>query len=60
MKIMRQSKCGGFTLVELMGAVVISMIVILLLYKIFDKVQTVFVVSPVSYTHLTLPTILRV
>ncbi len=45
MKIMRQSKCGGFTLVELMGAVVISMIVILLLYKIFDKVQTVFVVS---------------
>ena len=45
MKIKRQSKHEGFTLVELMGAVVISMIVILLLYKIFDTVQSVFVVG---------------
>lgn len=30
---------------ELMGAVVISMIIIMLLFKIFDKVQSVFVVS---------------
>jgi hypothetical protein len=36
---------NGFTLVELMGAVMISLIVILLLYKIFDKVQSVFTVS---------------
>ena len=35
----------GFTLVELMGAVVISMAIILMLYNVFDKVQSVFVVS---------------
>ena len=45
MNIKRQSKHEAFTLVELMGAVVISMIVILLLYKIFDTVQSVFVVG---------------
>ncbi len=32
-------------MVELMGSVVISSIIILLLYKVFDKVQRVFVVS---------------
>ena len=35
----------AFTLVELMGAVLISLIVILMLYQIFDRVQSVFVVS---------------
>ena len=45
MKIKRQSMREGFTLVELMGAVVISMVIILLLYQIFDKVQSVFVES---------------
>ena len=45
MKKSRQSGHRGFTLVELMGAVVISMIVILLLYEIFNKVQSVFVKS---------------
>ena len=45
MKINHQSRRNGFTLVELMGAVMISLIVILLLYKIFDKVQSVFTVS---------------
>ena len=45
MKKSRQSGDRGFTLVELMGAVVISMIVILLLYEIFNKVQSVFVKS---------------
>ena len=45
MEIKHQSKREGFTLVELMGAVVLSMIIILLLYKIFDKVQSVFVVG---------------
>jgi hypothetical protein len=41
----RQFRRKGFTLVELMGAVVISMAIILMLYKVFDKVQSVFVVS---------------
>ena len=41
----RQFRRKGFTLVELMGAVVISMTIILMLYKVFDKVQSVFVVS---------------
>ena len=45
MKIYHPTRRNGFTLVELMGAVVISLIVILLLYKIFDKVQSVFTVS---------------
>ena len=45
MKIYLPSPRNGFTLVELMGAVMISLIVILLLYKIFDKVQSVFMVS---------------
>jgi prepilin-type N-terminal cleavage/methylation domain-containing protein len=45
MKINRQFKRRGFTLVEIMGAVVISSVIILLLYKVFDKVQRVFVVS---------------
>ena len=40
------NRCAaGFTLVELMGAVLISLIVILMLYQIFDRVQSVFVVS---------------
>lgn len=33
----------AFTMVELMGAVTIAMVLIFLLYSIFDKVQTVFV-----------------
>ena len=41
----RQFRRKGFTLVELMGAVLISMVIILMLYKVFDKVQSVFVVS---------------
>ena len=45
MKKSRQSGYRGFTLVERMGAVVISMIVILMLYEIFNKVQSVFVKS---------------
>ena len=45
MKKRLQSGCRGFTLVEIMGAVVISLVVILLLYEIFDKVQSVFVKS---------------
>jgi hypothetical protein len=45
MKTNHPTRNSGFTLVELMGAVVISLIIILLLYKIFDKVQSVFTVS---------------
>jgi prepilin-type N-terminal cleavage/methylation domain-containing protein len=45
MKIYHPTRRNGFTLVELMGAVVISLIIILLLYQIFDKVQSVFTVS---------------
>ena len=45
MKINRQFRRRGFTLVEIMGAVEISSVIILLLYKVFDKVQSVFVVS---------------
>ena len=41
----RQFRRKGFTLVELMGAVLISMTIILMLYKVFDKVQSVFVIS---------------
>ena len=45
MKTKRSTWQRGFTLVELMGAVVISLIVILMLYRIFDRVQSVFTVS---------------
>ena len=45
MKINRQFRHRGFTLVELMGSVVISSLIFLLLFKVLDKVQTVFVVS---------------
>jgi hypothetical protein len=45
MKINHSTIRNGFTLVELMGAVLISLIVILLLFKIFDTVQSVFTVS---------------
>lgn len=45
MKRNHSSRRRGFTLVELMGAVVISLIVILMLYRIFDRVQSVFTVS---------------
>lgn len=34
---------SAFTMVELMGAVTIAMVLIFLMYSIFDKVQTVFV-----------------
>ena len=33
----------AFTMVELMGAVTISLVLIIMLYSIFDKVQKVFV-----------------
>ena len=38
-----KSKVGGFTMVELMAAVTISISLILMLYTIFDKVTRVFV-----------------
>ena len=38
-------RCNAFTMVEMMAAVTISIILILLMYGIFDKVQTVFVVG---------------
>ena len=38
-------RCDAFTMVEMMAAVTISIILILLMYGIFDKVQTVFVVG---------------
>ena len=34
---------AAFTMVELMGAVTIAMVLIFLMYGLFDKVQTVFV-----------------
>ena len=34
--------CRGFTLVELMGAVLISVMIIFVMYSIFDKVQGTF------------------
>ena len=41
----RHVRQAGFTLVELMGAVLISIMVIFVLYSLFDKVQDVFMVS---------------
>ena len=41
----RHVRQPGFTLVELMGAVLISIMVIFVLYSLFDKVQDVFMVS---------------
>ena len=38
-------KSNAFTMVEMMAAVTVSIILILLMYGIFDKVQTVFVVG---------------
>ena len=43
--VIEQAKRKAFTMVELMGAVTIALVIILLLYSIFDKVQTVFVVG---------------
>ena len=43
--VIQQAKRKAFTMVELMGAVTIALAIILLLYSIFDKVQTVFVVG---------------
>jgi len=37
------SKIRAFTMVELMGAVTIALLIIIMLYSIFDKVQKVFV-----------------
>ena len=37
------SKSRAFTMVELMGAVTIALLIIIMLYSIFDKVQKVFV-----------------
>jgi hypothetical protein len=45
MKNNRQPDCRGFTMVEMMGAVFISVILIMLLFQIFNKVQSVLVVS---------------
>ena len=42
-RVEKQQSKGAFTLVELMAAVTISLIVVLLLYTVFDKVQKVFV-----------------
>ena len=43
--VIEQSKKKAFTMVELMVAVTIALAIILMLYSIFDKVQTVFVVG---------------
>jgi prepilin-type N-terminal cleavage/methylation domain-containing protein len=43
--VIQQAKRKAFTMVELMVAVTIALAIILMLYSIFDKVQTVFVVG---------------
>ena len=42
-RIHRLKSDGAFTMVELMGAVTISLVLIIMLYSIFNKVQKVFV-----------------
>jgi hypothetical protein len=43
MRRFNSHRTSAFTMVELMGAVTIAMVLIFLMYSIFDKVQTVFV-----------------
>ena len=57
MKLARLLKKKAFTLVELIIAMAIMMILIVAAMSMFNPVSSIITVS---YTHLTLPTILRV
>ena len=51
--VAKRSPRVGFTLIELLVVIAIIAILAAILFPVFSQ-------APVSYTHLTLPTILRV